>query len=57
MSLTANLKSLIRAFLTLYMCLMGQISHAQEVRIKDLVNVRGVRSNQLMGVGLVVGLS
>lgn len=27
------------------------------VRIKDLVNVRGVRSNQLMGVGLVVGLN
>jgi flagellar P-ring protein precursor FlgI len=30
---------------------------AQEVRIKELVNVRGVRSNQLMGIGLVVGLS
>ena len=30
---------------------------AQDVRIKDLVNVRGVRSNQLMGVGLVVGLN
>lgn len=57
MSLTANLKSVIRAVLTVYMCLTAQISHAQEVRIKDLVNVRGVRSNQLMGVGLVVGLS
>ena len=33
------------------------MSSAQDVRIKDLVNVRGVRSNQLMGVGLVVGLS
>jgi|694.fasta_scaffold48558_5 flagellar P-ring protein precursor FlgI len=30
---------------------------AQEVRIKELANVRGVRSNQLMGIGLVVGLS
>lgn len=30
---------------------------AQEVRIKELVNVRGVRSNQVMGVGLVVGLN
>lgn len=30
---------------------------AQEARIKDLVNIRGVRSNQLTGVGLVVGLN
>jgi flagellar P-ring protein precursor FlgI len=29
----------------------------QEVRIKELANVRGVRSNQLMGIGLVVGLN
>lgn len=32
-------------------------SLAQEVRIKELANIRGVRSNQLMGIGLVVGLS
>ncbi len=30
---------------------------AQEVRVKEIVNVRGVRSNQVMGVGLVVGLN
>jgi flagellar P-ring protein precursor FlgI len=30
---------------------------AQEVRIKDLANVRGVRSNQVMGLGLIVGLN
>src|SRR5574344_1197856 len=29
---------------------------AQSARIKDLAKVQGVRSNQLMGYGLVVGL-
>ncbi len=37
--------------------LIPALSRAQDVRVKDLANVRGVRSNQLMGVGLVVGLS
>ena len=36
---------------------LSNMAQAQDVRIKDLVNVRGVRSNQLMGVGLVVGLN
>ena len=30
---------------------------AQSARIKDLVNVRGVRDNQLIGFGLVIGLA
>lgn len=30
---------------------------AEEVRIKDLANIRGVRPNQLVGYGLVVGLN
>lgn len=35
----------------------GFPAHADpEVRIKDLANIRGVRSNQLIGFGLVVGL-
>ena len=34
--------------------LMSSSSHAQ--RIKDLADVAGVRSNQLIGYGLVVGL-
>jgi flagellar P-ring protein precursor FlgI len=29
----------------------------QDARIKDLVQVRGIRANQLVGVGLVVGLN
>jgi flagellar P-ring protein precursor FlgI len=39
------------------MVLASGMSHAQETRVKDLVNIRGVRTNQLMGVGLVVGLN
>ena len=38
-------------------CSISSVAWGQEVRVKELVNVRGVRSNQLMGVGLVVGLS
>ena len=34
--------------------MVAQISHAQ--RIKDITTVAGVRSNQLVGYGLVVGL-
>ena len=35
---------------------LSNVALGQEVRIKELANIRGVRSNQLMGVGLVVGL-
>ena len=37
-----------------FFVLCSQVSHAQ--RIKDIVTVAGVRSNQLVGYGLVVGL-
>ena len=30
---------------------------AQKIRVKEIVNIRGVRSNELVGYGLVVGLS
>ncbi|PIR00162.1 MAG: flagellar biosynthesis protein FlgA [Nitrospinae bacterium CG11_big_fil_rev_8_21_14_0_20_45_15] len=32
-------------------------SQAESARIKDLTNIRGVRSNQLIGFGLVIGLT
>ncbi|MBS1213399.1 MAG: flagellar P-ring protein [Proteobacteria bacterium] len=38
-------------------CLLGFGSAAQAERIKDVATVAGVRSNQLIGYGLVVGLS
>nr|WP_235035675.1 flagellar basal body P-ring protein FlgI [Zhongshania aliphaticivorans] len=37
--------------------LSGYLPSAQAERVKDLVNVAGVRENQLVGYGLVVGLS
>lgn len=39
---------------TIILILCSPFSHAQ--RIKDLVSIQGVRSNQLVGYGLVVGL-
>src|SRR3569832_1749764 len=32
-------------------------AHAATARIKDIVNIEGVRDNQLVGYGLVVGLA
>ena len=39
------------------LCLMALPASAQTVRIKDLVTFDGVRSNDLVGYGLVVGLN
>ena len=36
---------------------IGIIQPAQADRLKDLASVAGVRSNQLVGYGIVVGLS
>ncbi len=49
----------LRKFLTVFfMIFLGaSIAQAQSVRIKDLVEVDGVRSNDLVGYGLVVGLN
>ena len=38
-------------------CLLLQVPVAQAERVKDLASVRGVRSNQLIGYGLVIGLA
>lgn len=32
------------------------LAHANNVRVKDLASIQGVRSNQLIGYGLIVGL-
>lgn len=49
------MKSLIGIFAAV--CLVGLISaSAQAERIKDLATIQGVRINQLVGYGLVVGL-
>ncbi|MBN8827859.1 MAG: flagellar basal body P-ring protein FlgI [Sphingobacteriia bacterium] len=38
-------------------CINAKISYASEARIKDIVNVEGIRENLLIGYGLVVGLN
>ena len=42
--------------LAILFCLMGTQAHAA-TRIKDIVSVQGVRPNQLIGYGLVIGLN
>lgn len=50
------MRPLITALIALTICL-ASAANAQSVRIKDLVEVDGVRSNDLVGYGLVVGLN
>ena len=40
--------------LFLFLNLLHNFSHAQ-VRIKDLVSIKGVRENPVLGYGLVIG--
>ena len=49
----------MRFLILLAVCLLSfpALSDAQSVRIKDLVEVDGVRANDLVGYGLVVGLN
>ncbi len=44
-----------RAFLCLFLCVVAGAA-AASVRIKDIASLQGVRDNQLVGYGLVVGL-
>ena len=45
-----------RALLACALCLIG-LHAAAATRIKDIVSVQGVRANQLVGYGLVIGLN
>jgi flagellar P-ring protein precursor FlgI len=46
-----------RALVVAFLCMTALIGEAAaEARIKDITSVRGVRSNQLVGMGIVVGL-
>ncbi|HRV99331.1 MAG TPA: flagellar basal body P-ring protein FlgI, partial [Aminobacteriaceae bacterium] len=44
------------ALLLLFITACGAAASHPDVRIKDLADVEGVRSNQLVGLGLVMGL-
>lgn len=48
---------MIRLFAALFLIISQTIAHASPIRIKDLVEFDGVRSNDLVGYGLVVGLN
>ncbi len=50
------MRFLLRAFATLILALAATAALAVPVRLKDLVEFDGVRSNELVGYGLVVGL-
>ncbi len=45
------------SLIALASCLVSMTAHATGVRIKDIADLEGVRANQLVGYGLVVGLN
>lgn len=47
----------LRLLAVLLLLLTSQHAQAEQVRIKDIADFEGVRSNQLIGYGLVVGLN
>lgn len=55
MSFSKALKSLLLCGVLLALVLAAPLANA--MRIKDLARIQGVRSNQLFGMGLVVGLN
>lgn len=48
---------MIKTFAALFLVLIQSAAFASPIRIKDLVEFDGVRSNDLVGYGLVVGLN
>ncbi len=54
-SLNSNIKQLV-AIGTMLLCAALAIQPAHAERLKELASIQGVRSNQLLGYGLVVGL-
>lgn len=50
-------KSMLTKLVLISVILILFVSHAHAVRIKDIVDIEGVRKNQLIGYGLVVGLN
>lgn len=54
---TERLRTLAVIVLCLMLFLLAGVAPAQAVRLKDIANFSGVRNNELVGYGLVVGLS
>ena len=54
------MKKILACFAALFLVVMMSatvFAESSVTRIKDIAKVQGVRSNQLMGYGLVVGLN
>ncbi|WP_022955823.1 flagellar basal body P-ring protein FlgI [Perlucidibaca piscinae] len=49
------IRTLLSSLLAAWILMLSSVAHAE--RVKDLVSVTGVRDNQLVGYGLVVGLA
>lgn len=45
------------ALLLSFFLVISSVGHSRPVRLKELVNVKGVRENPIVGYGLVIGLS
>lgn len=56
LSVAATLRATAQALVVAALCLAGAAEADARSRIKDLVEFDGVRGNQLLGYGLVVGL-
>jgi len=52
-----NLKSVLAGLMALTLLIQPMPAQAVSARIKDIVDIEGVRDNQLVGYGLVVGLN
>jgi flagellar P-ring protein precursor FlgI len=52
-----NLRSLLAGLIALTLLIQPMPAQAVSARIKDIVDIEGVRDNQLVGYGLVVGLN
>lgn len=50
------MNSLMKLTLAIGLCVMAALETASAARLKDIASIRGVRENQLIGYGIVVGL-
>ena len=53
-SIKTSIKGVLKTAICLALVMCASLSHAE--RIKDMASIQGVRQNQLIGYGLVVGL-
>jgi len=54
---TKTTRILIRVAATFFAVSLIAVSHASAARLKDIASIGGIRDNQLIGYGLVVGLA